>query len=103
MGVELVRLQCKRLNAAAGPELLDALAKAWARGAMCVALDFSEVVYVDSLGISALIAGYRRRPTGARVVLCSLNDYVREVLEITQLVKVFDVYADGNAALKAAS
>jgi anti-anti-sigma factor len=103
MTIQIVKLECARLNSAAGPEVAQKLSAAWASGATAVAVDFSDVVYIDSLGISALMAAYRKRPQGTRVVLCALNDYVREVLEITQLVRVFDVYVSADAVLRAAS
>jgi len=101
MTTEIIKLEFQRFNASVGPALRALLSAAWERGATIVALDFAEVAYIDSLGVSALVAENRRRPAGTNIVLCSLNDYVREVLEITQLVRVFDVYASPDAILKA--
>jgi hypothetical protein len=36
-------------------------------------------------------------------VLCSLCDYVRDVLEVTQIIRVFDIYATAEAATTALS
>ena len=102
MSTQVVKLEFRRFNATVAPTLRAQLDAAWATGAKVVALDFSDVAYIDSLGVSALVAENRRRPSGTRIVLCSLNDYVREVLEITQLVRVFDVYASPEATLQAA-
>jgi anti-sigma B factor antagonist len=102
MTTEIVKLEFRRFNASAAPALRTRLAAAWASGATVIALDFTEVASIDSLGVSALIAEHRRRPPNTKIVLCSLNDYVREVLEITQLVGVFDVYASPEAILKVA-
>jgi anti-sigma B factor antagonist len=102
MNSVIVQLECTRLNATAGPHVEAKMAEAWSSGATVAALDFSKVAYIDSMGLSVLISAHRKRPAGARIVLCSLNDYVREVLEITQLVRVFDVYASADAVRNAA-
>jgi len=98
--IEVVKIEARKLDSSSSASLRTAVTKAWERGATVVALDMSDVIYVDSLGISALISEQRRRPSGSRIVLCGLTDYVQDVLEVTQLVRVFDVYADAEAARK---
>ncbi|HEY2512371.1 MAG TPA: STAS domain-containing protein [Polyangiaceae bacterium] len=102
MSVEVIRIESRRFNAAAAKPFLARVAQAFAGGAATVILDFSDVASMDSLGISALVAAHRVRPQGTRIVLSSLNDYVRDVLEITQMFRVFDVYESADAAVKAA-
>ncbi len=102
MSVHIAQIQDRRFNAAAAKPFLDRMKLAWAPGVRVVVLDFAEVVSIDSLGISALVAAHRTRPEGGRIVVCCLNDYVRNVLEITRMVHVFDVYESSEAAAKAA-
>jgi anti-anti-sigma factor len=61
----------------------------------------SNVVYVDSFGVSALIAIARSRPRGTRIVVSSLCEYVRDVFEVTGVFKMFDVFANATTAMKA--
>ena len=103
MAVEVIRVTDRRFNHAVARPFAARMAAAWERGATLVALDFTEVVTMDSLGIAALVAAYRARPPGARIVLCGLNDYVRDVLEITQMFRFFDAYATAAAVLLAAA
>jgi anti-anti-sigma factor len=51
-----------------------------------VAVDFRNVTFLTSLGISALL-GFRRRllPVGGRLLLCGLSPAVAEVLFATRL------------------
>lgn len=99
--VEIITLEFKKLDSSASPAFRKAVTSAWDAGASVVVLDMTNVVYIDSLGISALISEQRRRPKGSRITLCSLTDYVQDVLEVTRLVQVFDVYADAQAARRA--
>jgi len=93
-----VTLNVRKLDSSTGSVLRRHMSAAWEGGARVVALDLSELIYIDSLGISALVSEQRKRPEHGKIVLCSLTDYVRDVLEVTQLVRVFDVYATVDAA-----
>ncbi len=102
MSAHIVQIQERRFNAAAARPFLEQMKLAWATGVRVVVLDFADVVSIDSLGISALVAAHRARPEGGRIVVCCLSEYVRNVLEITRMVHVFDVYESSEAAAKAA-
>jgi anti-anti-sigma factor len=93
-----LRVEARRLDSSAAPLLRSLFETAWEAGATTVVLDLSEVVSLDSLGISALIAEQRRRPPGARIVLCAPSEYVRDVLDVTQLFRVFDIFPTAEAA-----
>ena len=99
--IEVVKLGSRKLDSSAAASLRTKMEAAWESGATIVVLDLIDTVYIDSLGISALISAQRRRPTGNRIVLCSLCDYVRDVLEVTQIIRVFDIYASAEAATTA--
>jgi anti-sigma B factor antagonist len=101
--VFVVKLEGRKLDSGAAAPLRSKMSKAWESGASIAVLDMTDVTYIDSLGISALISEQRRRPAGHRIVLCSLCDYVRDVLEVTQIIRVFDIYASADAATAALS
>jgi anti-sigma B factor antagonist len=55
---------------------------------------------IDSSGVASLVDGLKvSRDVGCRFLLCGLGTSVREVLQLSRLTKVFDVYADEQAAL----
>ncbi|HEU4405571.1 MAG TPA: STAS domain-containing protein [Polyangiaceae bacterium] len=93
-----LRVEARRLDRAAALLLRSLLETAWESEARMVVLDLSEVVSIDSLGISALVAEQRRRPPGARITLCAPSEYVRDMLEVTTLFRVFDIFSDVEAA-----
>jgi anti-sigma B factor antagonist len=64
-------------------ELERALAGALAGGATRVAVDLGGVSFIDSSGINALVAGYRRgQERGATMVVTNTPPPVRHVLEL---------------------
>jgi anti-anti-sigma factor len=91
-------LRVRRLDAASSRDLVELVDNHWRAGARTLALDLSGVEEIDSMGLSTLIHLNRRRPFGTRIVLCALNEYVRDVVEIAQLHYVFDVYDSSVAA-----
>jgi anti-anti-sigma factor len=95
---QVVKFPGRRLDGESGRMLAPLLAGAWHAGVRTVALDLASVDYIDSLGISVLISQHRKRPEEARIVLCEITDNVRDVLEVTQLFRVFDAFASVKAA-----
>ncbi len=65
-----------------------------------ILLNLASVNYVDSCGLGNLIAAYNTvRREGGLLKLLHLTKRVREVMVITKLVTVFDVFEDERAAL----
>jgi anti-sigma B factor antagonist len=63
-----------------------------------VGVELSQVSYIDSSGIAALVEGFQRaRARGSRFALVSVSDAVRAVLELARLDRVFLIVADPAA------
>ncbi|HKW33946.1 MAG TPA: STAS domain-containing protein [Candidatus Acidoferrum sp.] len=57
-----------------------------------VLLNLKEVRYIDSSGVASLVEGLKAsRDVGSRLVLFGLNSAVREVLQLSKLVKIFEI------------
>ena len=56
-----------------------------------VIVDLSEVTFMDSAGINALVAAYHRVPADGELRLIGLRANVRRVFEITGLLELFRV------------
>ena len=57
-----------------------------------LALNLTAVRYIDSSGIASLIEGLKAaRDAKARYTLYGLNTTVREVMQLSKLVKVFEI------------
>jgi len=65
-----------------------------------VFLNFKNVRYIDSSGIASLVEGLKAsRDLGSRLILYGLNKTVREVMQLSRLQKIFEIYEDEEQAL----
>lgn len=70
------------------------------KGVTRVALNLTGVGYIDSSGVASLVEGLKAsRESGSRFVLFGLSDSAREVLKISRLLKLFEVYEDETQAM----
>ena len=69
-----------------------------------IMVDLSEVGYIDSSGVASLVESFQAaRKSGQDLVLISVSDGAKRVLELARLDKVFticDTLEDGIAAIK---
>lgn len=64
-----------------------------------VVLDLANVSYIDSAGLGVLVAAYTSAANqGAIIKLASLTKLIRQQLQITKLVTVFEVHETVEAA-----
>jgi anti-sigma B factor antagonist len=67
-----------------------------------VILNLSGVNYIDSGGLGTLVGVYSSaRASGADIKLTGLGQRLRDVLQITKLVTVFEVYDNEQQAMAA--
>jgi anti-sigma B factor antagonist len=65
-----------------------------------IVLNMDNITYIDSAGLGTLIAAHvSAKNQGASVRLCHLGKKFHEVLQITKLLTVFDVYDTQTAAI----
>jgi anti-sigma B factor antagonist len=58
-----------------------------------VVLNLSDVRYIDSSGVASLVESLKAsRDIGSRFILVGLSGPAREVLQLSRLVKVFEIY-----------
>ena len=64
-----------------------------AEGKKQIVLNMDNIKYIDSSGLGTLVAAHWSAKTqGASLRLCHLGSKFQEVLQITKLLTVFDVY-----------
>jgi anti-sigma B factor antagonist len=65
-----------------------------------IVLNLGEVTYIDSGGLGTLVALYTTaRSAGGTIKLASLTKRVGDLLQVTKLLTVFDVYDNEKQAL----
>jgi len=66
-----------------------------------VIVNLEKVKYIDSAGVASLVEGLKTsRDLKSGFALYGLSKTTREVLELTRLIKVFEVYDSEEAALR---
>jgi len=73
-----------RLDSNTAPDLETTVVKAIERGARNMVIDFESLAYISSAGLRVILKTAKdlKRLDGI-LVLCSMQDYVREVFEIS--------------------
>ena len=66
----------------------------------CLVVDLSDVTYIDSAGLAALIEAMQKvEGYGGKFLLAGLQETVRSIFEISRLDQVFQIFPDVHAAL----
>jgi anti-sigma B factor antagonist len=69
-------------------------------GHVKIILNLGDVNYIDSSGIGELVSGFTAvRNRGGELKLLNLTKKIHDLLQITKLFTVFDVYSDESAAV----
>jgi anti-sigma B factor antagonist len=67
-----------------------------------ILLELGGVSAIDSSGIGEMVASYTSaKNRGAQLKLVNLSRKINDILQVTQLITVFDVYSDQDEAIKA--
>jgi anti-sigma B factor antagonist len=84
--------------------LRDAVADFIEQGNKCLVINLSKVNYVNSSGIGAIIAAHASYTRNAGVVkLAGISNNVQNILVVTRLIDVFDVYETSDQAIQSFS
>lgn len=61
-------------------------------GAEVILVDFTGVTFMDSSGLGALVLSLKTiRSAGAKLFLCSVNEQIRMLFELTSMDRVFEI------------
>ena len=67
-----------------------------------VILNLLEVNYIDSSGVASLVEGLKAsRDVGSRLILFGLSPIAHEVLQLSRLLTIFEIYDTEEKALEA--
>jgi anti-sigma B factor antagonist len=81
--------------------LRDAVRHALDRDRKKIVLNLAEVMYVDSSGLGELVHAMTSvRHGGGHLKLCSLQGLTRDLIQITRLYTVFEVFPDDESAIR---
>ena len=100
-GVTVVDLSGRIVLGEGSDILRQALTDLVSRGRKKILLNLADVNYIDSSGLGALVSGYTSL-TGqqGQLKLLNLTRKVHDLLQITKLLTVFEVYEDEDSAVR---
>jgi len=89
-----------RLDAHNSNELKDCILKHLETGEHRLVVNLTEVRFIDSSGLGALLSGYKNANLHqGTLVLAGLQPRVKSMFELTRLNRVFEIYQDVNEAI----
>ena len=78
----------------------EAVDEALAAGAMSLLVDFQKASKMDSSGMAELVAAFKKvTDSGGQIKLLRLPSNIRDVLTITQIARVFEIFEDEDEAI----
>jgi anti-sigma B factor antagonist len=108
-GVGVVRAHAQRIDAAVAIQFKDRFSEITGKldrdppgkpgPDRTVLLDLTEVEFLDSSGLGAVVAARKLLGTDHRLALAGLQPAVEKVLRLTHMDRVFPIYADADAFL----
>jgi len=100
-GVTILDLKGKITIGVGDVALRDAIHEALSAGAMKILVNLEDVSTIDSSGVGELVSSYTTVTNrGGKLRLLNLPPKVADILQITQLITVFDVYEDEDEAIR---
>ena len=100
-GVEIINLQGKITIGSGDSQLREVITNALNSGKNNLLLDMSGVTTIDSSGIGELVGSYTTVTNrGGKLKLLHLPAKLNELLHVTQLISVFEVYENEQEAVK---
>jgi anti-anti-sigma factor len=99
-GVEIIKLDGKITIGSGDQQLREIITNALNQGKNKILLDMSGVTTIDSSGIGELVGSYTTVTNrGGKLKLLHLPAKLNELLHVTQLITVFEVYDSEAEAL----
>ncbi|HEY6185808.1 MAG TPA: STAS domain-containing protein [Terriglobales bacterium] len=99
-GVSVVTLDGRIVLGEESNSFREKLKSLLTEGKKKIVLNMAGIKYIDSAGLGTLVAAHVSAKTqGASVRLCNLGEKFHEVMQITRLLTIFDVYDTETAAV----
>lgn len=96
----LVTVLDRRIDAAVAVRFKDKMQELTHHSAQRVILDLSQVEFLDSSGLGAVVGSMKYLGRERKLDLAGLTPTVEKVFRITRMDRVFRIFPDTNAALE---
>lgn len=98
--LQVVSVLDNRIDAAVAIEFKDAMRASTDGGSETVVLDLSEVQFIDSSGLGAIVAAMKHMGQSRQLALAGLTPTVEKVFRLTRMDSVFSVFPTLDGALE---
>jgi anti-sigma B factor antagonist len=99
-GITVLDLSGKIMLGEGSVTIRDAVRDVLAKGSNQILLNLADINYIDSSGIGELVSGLTAvKNAGGALKLLQLTKKVKDLLQITKLYTVFDIYDDEAEAI----
>lgn len=99
-GVTILDLSGRITLGEGSVQLRDAIRDLISKGSKNILLNLGDVNYIDSSGLGELVSAFTTaKNQNADVKLLNLTKKVKDVLQVTKLYTVFDIYDDEASAI----
>src|SRR5579862_3682 len=99
-GVSIIGLDGRVVLGEESNALREQVKSLLAAGKKKIVLNMDRVTYIDSAGLGTLVAAHHSaRSQGVALKLSNLGSRFQEILQVTKLLTVFDVYPNEAAAV----
>ncbi|GGX41142.1 anti-sigma factor antagonist [Tateyamaria omphalii] len=97
--LQVVSVHDSRIDAAVAIEFKEAMRSATDSGDDTVVLDLSEVQFIDSSGLGAIVAAMKQMGQSRKLALAGLTPTVEKVFRLTRMDSVFPVFPTLDGAI----
>ncbi|WP_300032653.1 STAS domain-containing protein [uncultured Roseobacter sp.] len=97
--LRIVSVQDSRIDASVALEFKDAMRSETDGGPDLVVLDLSNVEFIDSSGLGAIVAAMKNMGADRKLALAGLTPTVQRVFQLTRMDSVFSVFPTLDGAL----
>lgn len=98
-GTQVVTVNTDRIDAAMAIRFKEDMRAATDNDHERVILDLSEVQFIDSSGLGAIVAAMKQLGSGRRLDLAGATPMVEKVFRLTRMDTIFDLYGSLQDAL----
>ena len=89
-----------KLDTQTSPDTQQQLTELIEKGEKKILVNFEKLDYISSAGLRVLLfAAKQLKPSGGELRICSLNEIVKEVFDISGFMTIFKVFGSESEAL----
>lgn len=97
----VVKVLEERMGADRAVSFKEAMSKWIDMGNRAIVLDLSDVTFIDSTGLGAILSVLKRLGKGGEIVITGVSDTVGSMFKLTRMDRVFLMYPTVDEALAA--